>query len=126
MLCQIVTKGSMFNEYRKLLSWSEIKKLNSWEELQNLSISQQIYFPVLSTLKALGHWQVWLAMLFLALCVYSGTKIGIILGMKFGIFNLPGLFGCIIGGGVFSIVISYEAKKALYEVMKKNNSHKKA
>src|SRR5210317_1970505 len=74
MLCQIVTKGSMFNEYRKLLSWSEIKKLNSWEELQNLSSSQQIYFPVLSTLKALGHWQVWLAMLFLALCVYSGTK----------------------------------------------------
>ena len=116
----------MFNGNRKLLSWSEIKKLNSWDELQDLSPSQQAYFSVLSVLKALGHWQVWLAMLFLALCGYSGTKIGTILGLKFGIFNLPGLFGCIIGGSVFSIVISYEAKKILHEVMKKNNRHKKA
>jgi hypothetical protein len=100
----------MFDEYRKLLSWSEIKKLNSWKELQNLSSSQQIYFSVLSTLRALGHWQVWVAMLFLALCAYSGTKIGIILGIKFGIFNLAGLLGCIVGGAVFSIVFSYEGK----------------
>ena len=95
----------MFEEYTKLLSWDKIKKLNSWDELKYLPFSQQIYFAMVSTLKALCRWQVWISLLFLALCVYLGTKMGIILNMKFGIFNIPGLFGCAIGSSVFGIVV---------------------
>ena len=116
----------MFEEYRKLLSWEEIKKLNSWDELKDLAFSQQIYFSLVSTLKALCHWQVWISLLFLALCAYLGTKTGIILGMKFGIFNIPGLFSCAIGSAVFAIVFSYEAKKALRRIIDKAHEQKKA
>jgi hypothetical protein len=116
----------MFNEYKKLLSWSEIKKLNSWEELEGLSISQQVYFAVLSTLKALGHWQVWIAIGFLAMCVYLGRKFGAILGIQFWSLNLAGLFGAAVGGSVYSIVHMYEAKKSLRQVMQKNNKGDKA
>ena len=116
----------MLEKYRKLLSWGEIKKLNSWDELKDLPFSQQIYFPLISTIKALCHWQVWVSLLFLALCASLGTKTGITLGMKFGIFNLPGLFGCAIGGAVFGIVLSYEAKKALHQIIEKAHNQKKA
>ena len=109
----------MFDEYKKLLSWGEIKKLNSWEELKGLSNSRQVYFSVISMLRALVHWQVWVAMSFLALCGYFGMKFGNFLGLKIGLINLGGLCGAVVGGAVYSIVHVFEAKKYLRKLMQK-------
>ena len=111
----------MSDEYKKLLSWGEIKKLNSWEELEGLSSSRQLYFVVISMLRALAHWQVWVAMAFLALCVYFGRKLGISFGLRIGLINLGSLCGAAAGGAVYSIVHIFEAKKYLRKLM-----HKKA
>jgi len=116
----------MFEEYKKLLSWSEIKKLNSWHELGGLPYSEQIRFSLLFYLKALCRWQVWLSLLFLAVCGYLCVKGGVALGLKFGIINVLGLLGGAIGGGVFSIVLTYEAKKALYQMMQKDRKKREA
>jgi hypothetical protein len=109
----------MFDEYKKLLSWDELKKLNSWEELKGLSNSRQLYFSVISMLRALGYCQVWVAMAFLALCGYFGTKLGNSLGLKIGLLNLGTLCGAVVGGAVYSIVHVYEAKKYLRKLLQK-------
>lgn len=53
-------------------------------------------------------------------------KGGVALGLKFGIINVLGLLGGAIGGGVFSIVLTYEAKKALYQMMQKDRKKREA
>ncbi|MFC1824208.1 hypothetical protein ACFL9T_15965 [Thermodesulfobacteriota bacterium] len=108
----------MFNEYKNMLSWSEIKRLNSWEELHGLSNSQKKYFIMVSMLKALLHWQVWVSMAFLALCAYLGDEFGTFFGLKFGIINFGTMFWGAIGAFVYSIVHLHEAKKHLGKLMK--------
>ena len=114
----------MFEEYKKLLNWSELKKLNSWEQLKGLSYTQQVSFTVISTLKALIHWQVWVALGFLAVCVCLGKKFGVSFGIEIWSINLGVLFGAAIGGAVYSTVHIFEAKKALRQVMQKMDKRK--
>ena len=109
----------IFDEYKKLLSWNELKRLNSFEELKGLSVSEQIYYSGFSTLRAFGHWQVWIAMAFLALLVYLGKIIGAALELRIGTLNIGILSGAIVGGAVYSIVATYEMKKTLRKLLRK-------
>ena len=57
-------------------------------------------------------------MIFLTVLAYIGSIIENALGLKFGIFNLVRLCVSAIGGGIFAVVITQQAKNHLSEVMK--------
>lgn len=107
----------MWKDIRNLISWEELKKINSWKELQNISTIGQIRITAICFLKALKHWQIWLAMIFLGVLAYISV-IGNVLGLKFGVLNLVGLLAAAIGGGIFAVLITQQAKNHLSEVMK--------
>ena len=108
----------MWRDMRNLISWEELKKLNSWKELQDISPIGQIRITALCFLKALKHWHIWLAMIFLGVLAYTCSIIGNVLGLKFGLLNLVGLLAAAIGGGIFAVLITQQAKNHLSEVMK--------
>lgn len=108
----------MWKDTKKLISWEELKKLNSWKELQDISTIGQIRITATCFLKALKHWQIWLAMIFLSVLAYISSIIGNVLGLKFGVLNLVGLLAAAIGSGIFAVLITQQAKNHLSEVMK--------
>lgn len=108
----------MWKDMRNLISWEELKKLNSWEELRNISPIGQIRITTICFLKALKHWQIWLAMIFLGVLAYISSVIGNVLGLKFGVLNLVSLLAAAIGSGIFAVLITQQAKNHLSEVMK--------
>jgi len=108
----------MWKDIRNLISWEELKKINSWKELQNISTIGQIRITAICFLKALKHWQIWLAMIFLGVLAYISSVIGNVLGLKFGVLNLVGLLAAAIGGGIFAVLITQQAKNHLSEVTK--------
>lgn len=103
---------------KKFIVLKKLKELNSWGELKNIAIPTQMRIVTICYFKALQHWQTWLAMLFLGIWGYISMMIGLALNLKIGIFNPVGLLGAGIGGGIFAIVITQQAKKHLNEVMK--------
>ncbi|HDK42651.1 MAG TPA: hypothetical protein ENG87_04675 [Candidatus Pacearchaeota archaeon] len=98
--------------------WQKLKALNSWDGLQNMPTFDQMRIVAVCFFRAFKHWQTWLAMIFIAIVAYVSNIAGLALGLKFGIFNLAGLLVAAIGGGIFGIVMTQQAKKHLKEVMK--------
>jgi hypothetical protein len=90
-----------------------------WEtDLRNLSVRAQIRITGICYFKALTHWQTWMAVALLALLALVSIRLGAAFSLTYGIFNIAGLLGVGIGGGILALVMSRQAKKHVDEVTK--------
>ena len=91
-----------------------------WEsEFRNLPVRDQIQITGICYLKALRLWQTWMAMALLALLALVSIRIGVAFSLTYGVFNIAGLLGAGIGGGILALMMSQHAKKHIDEVTKK-------
>ena len=91
-----------------------------WErQLKNLPVRDQIQIAGICYLKALRHWQTWMAMALLAFLTHVSYRLGIAFSLTYGVFNIASLIGAGIGGGILALVMSQQAKKHVDEVTKR-------